>query len=43
MLTTKGYYSTILPKFNNLKIININTQAGNNENWFLIRNPTDPG
>ena len=32
-----------LPKFNNLKMISINTQAGNNENWFLLRDPTDPG
>lgn len=27
----------------NLKIISLNTQAGNDKNWFLLRNPTDPG
>ena len=27
----------------NLKIISLNTQAGNDENWYLINNPTDPG
>ena len=28
---------------NNLKIISLNTQAGNDKNWFLLRDPTDPG
>ena len=28
---------------NNLKVIAINTQAGNDMNWFLLRDPTDPG
>lgn len=28
---------------NNLRIISLNTQAGNNQNWFLLENPTDPG
>lgn len=28
---------------NNLKVIGLNTQAGNDMNWFLLRNPTDPG
>jgi hypothetical protein len=27
----------------NLKIISINTQAGNDGNFFLLKNPTDPG
>lgn len=43
MLRTKGYFSITLPQFNNLKIISVNTQAQNNENWYLLRNPTDPG
>jgi hypothetical protein len=43
MLRTKGYFSITIPKINNLKIISINTQAGNDLNWFLLRNPTDPG
>lgn len=43
MLKTQGYYSLELPQYNNLKILSINTQAGNDENWFLIKNPTDPG
>lgn len=42
MLRTKGYYSLELPAYN-LKILSINTQAGNDMNWFLIKNPTDPG
>lgn len=29
MLKTKGYYSLELPTYNNLKILSINTQAGN--------------
>lgn len=29
--------------FNNLKVIGLNTQAGNDMNWFLLRDPTDPG
>ena len=43
MLRKKGYYSKTLPSLNNLKIISLNTQAGNDMNWFLLRNPTDPG
>lgn len=43
MLRTKGYFSIVLPKLNNLKIISMNTQAQNNLNFFLLRNPTDPG
>ncbi len=43
MLKTKGYYVVELSAYNNLKILSINTQAGNDENWFLIKNPTDPG
>ena len=33
----------IYPNLNNLKVISINTQAGNDMNWFLIEDPTDPG
>lgn len=29
MLKTKGYYSLELPAYNNLKILSVNTQAGN--------------
>jgi sphingomyelin phosphodiesterase len=43
MLRTKGYYSVTMPEFNNLKVISVNTQAQNNLNWFLLRDPTDPG
>ena len=42
-LRTKGYYSMTHSKLNNLKVIGLNTQAGNDMNWFLLRNPTDPG
>lgn len=43
MLRTKGYYSMSHDSLNNLKVIGINTQAGNDMNWFLLRDPTDPG
>ena len=43
MLRTKGYYSITIPEFNNLKVISVNTQAQNDENWFNLRDPTDPG
>lgn len=43
MLRDKGYYSIVLSKLNNLKILSINTQAGNDMNWYLINDPTDPG
>jgi len=43
MLRTKGYFSIVLPEFNSLKIISVNTQAQNDENWYLLRNPTDAG
>ena len=26
-----------------MKIISLNTQADNDLNWFLLRDPTDPG
>ena len=43
MLRTKGYFSISLPEFNNLKVLSMNTQAQNDMNWFLMRNPTDAG
>lgn len=43
MLRTKGYFSITIPELNNLKIISINTQAQNDQNWYNLRNPTDPG
>ncbi len=43
MLRAKGYYSIVLPEFNNLKILALNTQGQNNKNWFLLHDPTDPG
>lgn len=43
MLRTKGYFSLIIPEFNNLKVISVNTQAQNDQNWYLLRNPTDAG
>ena len=43
MLRTKGYFQKVIPSLNNMKIISLNTQAGNDMNWFLLRDPTDPG
>lgn len=43
MLRTKGYFKKVIPSLNNMKIISLNTQAGNDMNWFLLRDPTDPG
>ena len=43
MLRKKGFYVKIVPEMNNLKVISLNTQAANDQNWFLLRNPTDPG
>lgn len=43
MLRNKGFFSIVLPELNNLKIISVNTQAQNDMNWFLMRNPTDAG
>lgn len=43
MLKTKGYFSVVIPELNNLKIISVNTQAQNGQNWYLLKNPTDPG
>lgn len=37
-----GFYSTVIPKMN-LKVIAMNSQACNGENWYLLREPTDPG
>lgn len=33
----------VYPQFNNLKVLSINTQAGNDMNWFLLEDPSDPG
>lgn len=41
-LKTKSYYKVYLKKFN-LKVIALNSQACNPNNWFLLRDPTDPG
>lgn len=43
MLRTKGFFSIEVPELNNVKIISVNTQAQNDMNWFLMRNPTDAG
>jgi len=37
-----AYYSSFNEKLN-LKIIGLNCQACNPENWYLLRDPTDPG
>ncbi len=37
-----AYYSTYNQKWN-LKVISLNTHACNSQNWFLFRDPTDPG
>ena len=42
-LRTKGFFSISIPELNNIKIISVNTQAQNDMNWFLLRDPTDPG
>jgi sphingomyelin phosphodiesterase len=33
----------VYPNLNNLKVLSINTQGGNDENWFLLQDPSDPG
>lgn len=33
----------VYPQLNNLKVLSINTQAGNDMNWFLLEDPSDPG
>ena len=43
LLRKKGYYAVTVPEMNNLRVISLNTQAGNDKNWFLLENPTDPG
>lgn len=37
-----GFYSKYLQE-KNLRIIGLHTQAGNNENWRLFADPSDPG
>lgn len=37
-----SYYSTFNEKLN-LKIISLNTQACDDENWYLLKDSTDPG
>ena len=42
VLKKDGYYSTFNSQYN-LKIISLNSQACNDQNWFLLRDQTDPG
>lgn len=42
MMKTLGYFSFRIDEYN-LTVISVNTQAWNDMNWILIRNPTDPG
>jgi len=42
LIKKDGYYSTYYEKYN-LKIISLNSQACNDQNWFLFRDQTDPG
>lgn len=30
-------------QLNNLKVLSVNTQAANDENWLLLQDPSDPG
>ena len=32
-----------IPRMNNLRVLSLNTQAGNDKNWYLLQDPTDPG
>lgn len=43
MQREKGYFKMNYPNLNNLKVLSINTQAGNDMNWFLLEDPSDPG
>lgn len=40
-MASKGFYSLVHPD-TNLKIVTVNTQACNNDNFFLLANVTDP-
>jgi sphingomyelin phosphodiesterase len=42
MYRKNGFYSVFIKELN-MKMISLNTQAGNDDNWFLLRDPTDPG
>lgn len=43
MQREKGHFSMTYPHLNNLKVISVNTQAGNDDNWLLLQDVTDPG
>lgn len=43
MQREKGYFSMTYPHLNNLKVLSINTQAGNDDNWLLLQDISDPG
>jgi hypothetical protein len=43
MQREKGYFSMTYPQLNNLKVISINTQPGNDENFLLLQDISDPG
>lgn len=43
MQREKGYYSMTYPNLNNVKVLSVNTQADNDENWLLLQDPSDPG
>lgn len=42
VLRDYGYFSLYLQQLN-LRVVSLNTQAGNDENWVLLKDPTDPG
>lgn len=33
----------VYPTLNNVKVLSINTQSGNHENFLLLQDPSDPG
>jgi hypothetical protein len=43
MQREKGSFSMTYPQLNNLKVISINTQPGNDLNFLLLQDITDPG
>ncbi len=43
MQREKGYFSMVYPNLNNVKVLSINTQSGNHENFLLLQDPSDPG
>ena len=43
MQRERGFFKMSYPSLNNLTVLSLNTQAGNDMNWFLLEDPSDPG